>query len=157
MARKGSVRKRETVRDQVFNSLLISKMVTCIMRKGKKALAEKIVYSTLQNLKNKVENTEPIKIFEQSIANVRPNVEVRPRRIGGATYQIPMEVSEHRAVALAMRWIVGCAEERSGRSMIDKLTSELMDAYNNRGGAVTMRENKRKMAEANKAFAHYRW
>jgi small subunit ribosomal protein S7 len=157
MSRKGSVRKRETAPDQLFNSVLISKMVTCVMRQGKKALAEKIVYSSLNNLKNKVEGAEPIKVFEQSIANVRPYVEARPRRIGGATYQIPMEVSEHRAVALAMRWIVGAAEERSGRSMIERLTNELMDAYNNRGGAVTTKENKRKMAEANKAFAHYRW
>ena len=157
MARKGVVRKRKISGDQLFGSVLVARLITCILRCGKRALSEKIVYKTLESLKIKGESIEPIKVFEQAIANVKPQVEVRPRRIGGATYQIPMEVPEHRATALALRWIVTSAKDRSGKSMIEKLSHELLDAYNNRGGAVTMRENKRKMAEANKAFAHYRW
>ena len=157
MARKGTVRKREIAGDNLFNNILLARMVTCIMREGKRAVAEKIVYKALESLKVKGEAIEPIKIFEQSIANVKPQIEVRPRRIGGATYQIPMEVPDNRATALALRWIITAAKERSGKSMIEKLTNELLDAYNNRGGAITARENKRKMAEANKALAHYRW
>lgn len=157
MARKGTVRKREIPGDHLFNNVLISRMITCIMRQGKRALAEKIIYQTLAGLKIKGESIEPIKVFEQSVSNVKPQIEVRPRRIGGATYQIPMEVPDSRATALALRWIITAAKERSGKSMIEKLTNELVDAYNNRGGAITVRENKRKMAEANKAFAHYRW
>lgn len=157
MARKGTVRKREIVGDNLFNNILLTRMITCIMREGKRAVAEKIVYKALESLKVKGEAIEPIKIFEQSIANVKPQIEVRPRRIGGATYQIPMEVPDNRATALALRWIITAAKDRSGKSMTEKLTNELLDAYNNRGGAITARENKRKMAEANKAFAHYRW
>ena len=157
MARKGIVRKRKIAGDHLFDNILISRIITCIMRRGKRALAEKIVYKTLEGLKIKGEAAEPIKIFEQSIGNVKPQIEVRPRRIGGATYQIPMEVPDNRATLLALRWIITAAKERSGKSMVEKLTHELLDAYNNRGGAITVRENKRKMAEANKAFAHYRW
>ncbi len=157
MARKGTTKKREIAPDHRFNNTLVAKMITCIMRQGKKSIAENIVYAALQALIIKGEDISPIQIFEQSIANVTPQIEVRPRRIGGATYQIPMEVPAHRATALALRWLVTSAKARAGKSMIERLTNELLDAYHSRGGAITMRENKRKMAEANKAFAHYRW
>jgi small subunit ribosomal protein S7 len=156
MARKGSTKIREATPDPLFGSVLVSRFVSYIMKEGKKAVAEKIIYGTLDGLKAKG-HPEPVKALEDAVSNVRPHVEVRPRRIGGATYQIPMEVSDRRSTALALRWIISCAKARSGTSMVDKLLNETLDALNNRGGAVGMRENKRKMAEANKAFAHYRW
>jgi small subunit ribosomal protein S7 len=156
MARKGSIKIREVVPDPLFSNVLVARFISYIMKEGKKAVAEKIIYKTLEGLKTKG-HAEPVKALEDAVSNVRPHVEVRPRRIGGATYQIPMEVSDRRSTALALRWIISCAKGRAGTSMIDKLSNEIMDALNNRGGAVTMRENKRKMAESNKAFAHYRW
>jgi small subunit ribosomal protein S7 len=156
MARKGSVKLREVSPDALFGNLLVGRFIAYMMREGKKSVSERIVYKTLEDLKTKG-HTDPIKALEQAVGNVRPHVEVRPRRIGGATYQIPMEVPDRRATALALRWIITSASARAGLSMVEKLSNELQDALNNRGGAVTMRENKRKMADANKAFAHYRW
>jgi len=156
MARKGSTKKREVIPDPLFNNVLVAKLISYIMKEGKKAVAERIVYQSLEMLKSKG-HPEPVKALEQSISNVRPHVEVRPRRIGGATYQIPMEVSEKRSIALALRSIIASAQSRKDKSMPSKLTNEILDALNERGGAIAMRENKRKMAEANKAFAHYRW
>ena len=156
MARKGSAKQREVIPDPLFGNVLVSRFVSYMMMDGKKSKAERIIYKTLEELKTKG-HPDPIKALEQAVSNVRPHVEVRPRRIGGATYQIPMEVSDRRSTALALRWIITSAKGRSGKSMVDNFSNELLDALNNRGGAITMRENKIKMAEANKAFAHYRW
>jgi small subunit ribosomal protein S7 len=156
MSRKGTTKIREVTPDPLFSSILVSRFVSYIMQDGKKAVAEKIIYSALEGLKTKG-HADPIKALEDAVNNVKPHVEVRPRRIGGATYQIPMEVSARRSSSLALRWIIASAKARAGVSMADKLLNEALDALNNRGGAVSMRENKRKMAEANKAFAHYRW
>jgi len=156
MARKGSIKKREVIPDPLFGNVLIARFVSYMMEDGKKSVAERIIYKALDGLKTKG-HPEPVKALEQAVTNVRPHVEVRPRRIGGATYQIPMEVSDRRSIALALRWIITSAKGRPGKSMVDKFSNEVLDALNNRGGAISMRENKRKMAEANKAFAHYRW
>ena len=157
MSRKGTARERKTPKDYLYGSVLVSKMINSIMLAGKKSIAEKIVYDALEKLKIEGDENKPIEIFHQSISNVMPKIEVRPQRVGGATYQIPTEVRERRAITLALRWIGLSAKARSGKSMTEKLTNELLDAYQNRGGAITTKENKRKMAEANKAFAHYRW
>jgi small subunit ribosomal protein S7 len=156
MSRKGSPAKREVLPDPVFNKIMVSKLVNYIMCKGKKSVAEKIVYGAFDVIKEKIK-ADPIEVFDQAMVNVRPSVEVRSRRIGGATYQVPMEVRDVRSVALALRWIVNSSQGRSEQSMKEKLAAEIMDAYNERGGAISIKENKRKMAEANKAFAHYRW
>ena len=156
MPRKGSIKKREIIADPLFNSILVTRFVTYIMKEGKKSVAERIIYGSLNALRSKG-HSEPVKSLEQAVSNVRPHIEVRPRRIGGTTYQIPMEVDDNRSIALALRWMIISAKGRSGRSMTNKLVDEIEDALNNRGGAFNMRENKRKMAEANKAFAHYRW
>ena len=156
MSRKGCVKRRPEVADPVFGSVLVAKLITRVMERGEKAIARRIVYGAFTQLKG-AEDSDRVKIFEQAVDNVRPRIEVRPRRVGGATYQVPTEVEERRAIALALRWMVNFAQGRSGKSMVEKLSNEIMDAYNNRGGAVNMRETKRKMAEANKAFSHYRW
>ncbi len=156
MSRKGSPSRREILPDPVFNKILVSKLVNYVMRSGKKSVAEKIVYGAFDIIKKQTK-LDPVEVFEQTVDNVRPAVEVRSRRVGGATYQVPMEVRDVRAIALALRWLVNSAQARSERCMKEKLAAEITDAYNNRGGAITMRENKRKMAEANKAFAHFRW
>ena len=156
MPRKGPIKKREVIADPLFSSVLVTRFITYVMKEGKKVVAERIIYEALNSLKSKG-HSEPAKALEQAVSNIRPHIEVRPRRIGGTTYQIPMEVDDNRSTALALRWMIISAKGRSGRSMTDKLADEIEDALNNRGGAFNMRENKRKMAEANKAFAHYRW
>lgn len=156
MPRKGSVKRKEIKPDSVFQSVLIAKFINCIMRKGKKILAEKIMYGALDLIREKT-GEDALKVFTKAVDHVKPKIEVRSRRIGGATYQIPIDVPEFRATSLGIRWIIESAKKRSEKSMVEKLSNELIDAYNNRGTAIKKREDTHKMAEANKAFAHYKW
>jgi len=156
MPRRGTIKKRKSKQDHFYNSSLISRFVVAVMKKGKKSLAEKIVYSAMEQVKEKSKE-DPLKMFEKAVENVRPTLETKSRRVGGATYQVPVEVSINRANSLAVRWILRYAKERPGKSMIEKLSSEILDAVNNRGGAIKKREDTHKMAEANRAFAHYKW
>lgn len=142
--------------DHFYNSTLISKFINAVMKKGKKSLAERIVYSSMEQVKQKAKE-DPLKMFEKAVENVRPSLETKSRRVGGATYQVPIEVPVNRATSLAVRWILRYATERPGKSMIDKLSTEILDAANNRGGAIKKREDTHKMADANRAFAHYKW
>ena len=156
MPRKREVRKREVLPDPKYRDTLIAKFVNGIMRLGKKSVAEDIFYRSLDIIKERTQS-DPLKTFKQAMDNVRPLIEVRPRRVGGATYQVPVEVRPSRKLALAIRWIIGFAKQRSEKTMEEKLAGELIDAANNRGAAIKKREDTHKMAEANKAFAHYRW
>jgi len=156
MPRRREVRKREIIPDPKYHDVLISKFINGIMRRGKKSVAERIFYGALDIIKDKT-HSDPLKIFNQAMENVKPLIEVRPRRVGGATYQVPVEVRSTRKVALAIRWVIGFAKKRSEKTMGEKLSSELIDAANNRGAAIKKKEDTHKMAEANKAFAHYRW
>lgn len=156
MPRRGTIKKRKLKPDHFYNSTLISKFINSVMKKGKKSVAERIVYSTMEQVKQKAKE-DPLKMFEKAVDNVRPSLETKSRRVGGATYQVPIEVSINRATSLAVRWILRFAAERPGKSMIEKLSAEIMDAANNRGGAIKKREDTHKMADANRAFAHYKW
>ncbi|SFN11648.1 30S ribosomal protein S7 [Thermodesulforhabdus norvegica] len=156
MPRRREVKKRDILPDPKYNSKLVAKFINHVMRKGKKSLAERIVYGAF-DLINQRTGKDPLEVFHQALENVRPIVEVKSRRVGGATYQVPVEVRPDRQNTLAMRWIVAYAKLRSERTMIQKLAGELLDAAQNRGGAVKKREDTHRMAEANKAFAHYRW
>jgi small subunit ribosomal protein S7 len=142
--------------DPKFGDIVISKFMSCLMYDGKRSVAEKIVYGAFDKIAERSGN-EPIKIFHTALENVRPNIEVRSRRVGGATYQVPVEVRSTRAQALAIRWLIEASRKRGENTMMDRLSAELMDASNNRGSAVKKREDTHKMAEANRAFAHYRW
>ncbi|NJB69536.1 small subunit ribosomal protein S7 [Desulfobaculum xiamenense] len=156
MPRKGPVPKREVLPDPIFHSVLASRFINRLMFDGKRSVAEKIFYSAVQALAEKTQE-EPIKAFEKALDNVKPQLEVKSRRVGGATYQVPMEVRPDRQVALAIRWLINYARSRGEKGMTDRLTNELHEAYGNRGGAVKKKEDTHRMAEANKAFAHYRW
>ncbi len=156
MPRKREVKRREILADPKYHDTLIAKFINGIMRRGKKSLAERIFYGSLDIIKDKI-HSDPTKTFKQAMDNVKPLIEVRPRRVGGATYQVPVEVRPSRKNALAIRWIIGYAKQRSEKTMEEKLAGELIDAANNRGAAIKKREDTHKMAEANKAFAHYRW
>jgi small subunit ribosomal protein S7 len=156
MPRRKVTDKREILPDPVYNSKLVSKFINTIMRHGKKTVAEKICYGAFDIIKAKTGN-DPLKVFKTALENVKPVIEVKPRRVGGATYQVPVDVRPQRRIALAFRWIIGFAKKRSGKSMKEKLAAELIDAANNTGASVKKREDTHKMAEANKAFAHYRW
>lgn len=156
MPRRGQVPKRQIPPDPVYGSTLIAELINRVMMSGKKSLAEKIVYGALQKIAEKT-GGDPVETFEKALKNVMPVLEVRPRRVGGATYQVPMEVRPERRKALALRWIVTNARERGEKTMIEKLAAELMDAANNTGASIKKKEDMHKMAEANKAFAHYRW
>jgi len=156
MPRKREVRKREILPDPKYHDLLTAKFINGIMRRGKKSVAEGIFYGALDIIKDKT-HSDPLKVFSQAMNNVKPLIEVRPRRVGGATYQVPVEVRQERKVALAIRWIIGFAKQRSEKTMEEKLSAELVDAANNRGASIKKKEDTHKMAEANKAFAHYRW
>jgi len=156
MPRKREVKKREVLPDPKYHDTLTAKFINGIMRRGKKSLAEGIFYHALDIIKEKT-HSDPIKIFGQAMNNVKPLIEVRPRRVGGATYQVPVEVRPERKLALAIRWIIGFSKARSEKTMEEKLSAELIDAANNRGAAIKKKEDTHKMAEANKAFAHYRW
>ena len=143
--------------DVRYDSALVSKFVNSLMKAGKKSTAEKVFYTAMDTLAKKYPNVEPLQIFENAVGNVKPLVEVKSKRVGGATYQVPFEVNRKRQQALAIRWIIGSARKRKGRPMAERLALELVDAYNKQGGAYTTRENTHKMAEANKAFAHFAW
>ncbi len=156
MPRRGLIKKRKVKPDHLYNSTLISTFVKAVMQKGKKTLAEKIVYGAMEQIKQNAKK-DPLKVFEKAMENVRPQLETKSRRVGGATYQVPIEVPSNRSASLAARWILKYANGRAGKSMMEKLSAEILDASNNRGGAIKKREDTHKMAEANRAFAHYRW
>ena len=156
MSRKRSAPKKIPIIDPKFKSLIIPKLINSIMYDGKKGIAEKIVYEAIEKIKTKTKE-EPINIFNEAINNIRPTVEVRSRRVGGATYQVPVEVKSKRAQALAIRWLVGASRKRKDKHMSDKIFNEIYDAYEKKGSAVKKREDVHKMAESNKAFAHFRW
>jgi small subunit ribosomal protein S7 len=156
MPRRGTIKKRKPQPDHFYNSTLISKFINTILKKGKKSLAENIVYKTMERVKQKSKE-DPLKMFEKAVENVRPVLETKSRRVGGATYQVPVEVLLNRSISLAIRWLIRFARDRAGKSMEEKLSAEIIDAVNNRGGAVKKREDIHKMAESNRAFAHYRW
>ena len=156
MPRKGPAPKRQILPDPRFNSKVLARFINKLMLQGKKSLAERITYGALEIVHEKT-GREAMDVFNQALSNAMPLVEVRPRRVGGATYQVPMEVRPDRRQAMAMRWLIGYARSRAGRSMEEKLAAELVDASNNMGAAIKKREDTHKMAEANKSFAHYRW
>ena len=156
MSRRHSAEKREINPDPKYGNLVVSKFMNSIMRAGKKSVAESIVYGAFEIIEGKTKQN-PVSIFEQALDNVMPSIEVRSRRVGGATYQVPVEVRPERAQALAIRWIIQYARGRAEQTMTDRLSAELMDAANNQGNSVKKREDTHKMAEANKAFSHYRW
>jgi small subunit ribosomal protein S7 len=156
MSRRHSAEKREINPDPKFGDLIVTKFMNAVMYDGKKSIAETIVYGALDQVQAKTKQ-EPVTVFHQALDNVAPHVEVRSRRVGGATYQVPVDVRPERRQALAIRWLITAARNRNETTMIDRLSGELMDAANNRGTAVKKREDTHKMAEANRAFAHYRW
>mgnify|MGYP001390132550 CR=1 FL=1 len=156
MSRKKQAPKRIFYPDSKYNSLILAKFINFVMYDGKKSTSEKIIYKALEKIKNKTKE-DPIKIFDTAIANIRPNLEVRSRRIGGATYQVPQEVKSKRSQTLALRWLLEATRKRKNKSMSDKLFNEIMDASQNKGTSIKKREDTHRMAESNKAFAHYRW
>ncbi len=156
MPRRGTVKKRKPQPDHFYNSTLISIFVNTILKKGKKNTAQKIVYTAMERVKQKAKE-DPLKMFEKAVENVRPVLETKSRRVGGATYQVPIEVALNRSTSLAVRWLIRYARDRAGKSMEEKLSAEIIDAVNHRGGAVKKKEDIHKMAESNRAFAHYRW
>ncbi|OIP95352.1 MAG: 30S ribosomal protein S7 [Syntrophobacteraceae bacterium CG2_30_61_12] len=156
MPRRREVPKREVLPDPKFNGKLVAKFVNNLMRKGKKSLAERILYGAFELIEQRGKQ-DPLDVFHKALDNVRPVIEVKSRRVGGATYQVPVEVRYPRRDALAMRWLIGYAKQRSERTMMQKLAGEFMDAAQSRGAAIKKREDTHRMAEANKAFAHYRW
>jgi small subunit ribosomal protein S7 len=156
MPRRREVKKREILPDPKYREVMVAKFIDVLMRKGKKSLAEGIFYDSLEILKDKSKD-DPLKVFKQAMENVKPVVEVKSRRVGGATYQVPVEVRPNRRTSLAIRWIIQFAKERSEKSMQERLAAEFLDAANNKGATIKKREDTHRMAEANKAFAHYRW
>ena len=156
MSRRRRPEKREILPDPVYKDQILSKFMNNLMLDGKKSIAESIVYGALDTMQTRAK-ADPIQLFHDALNNVKPQIEVRSRRVGGATYQVPVEVRPERRQALAIRWIIQAARDRSGHSMREKLSAELLDAFNRRGNAVKKREDTHKMADANKAFAHYRW
>ena len=157
MARRRAAVKREKLPDPKYHDYLVSRFVSSLMKDGKKSVAERILYGALDILTTKETNEESIGVFKSAIDNVRPSLEVKSRRVGGSTYQVPVEVQANRSQSLAIRWIIANASKRNGKSMKTKLADELLDAYQNRGSSIKKKEDTHKMAEANKAFAHYRW
>ena len=156
MSRKKRAPKRIPVIDPKFKSAIIPKLINSLMFDGKKTTAEKIVYDALVKIKSKSKE-EPISVFNEAINNIRPTVEVRSRRVGGATYQVPVEVKSNRSQALALRWLIDASRKRKDKKMSDKIFNEIFDAYNSKGAAIKKKEDTHKMAESNKAFAHFRW
>lgn len=156
MPRRGNVPKREVLPDPMYNSVLVTKLVNSIMLDGKKGVAQKVVYGAFDAIKEKTGN-EPLDVFTQALENIMPSLEVKARRVGGATYQVPMEVRPARRQTLGLRWLTSYARARGERTMAERLAGEIMDAANNTGAAVKKREDTHKMAESNKAFAHFRW
>ena len=156
MSRRHRAEKRDIIPDAKFGDVIVTKFMNSIMHDGKKSVAEAIVYGAFESIQQKT-RSEPLAVFKQALDNVSPSIEVRSRRVGGATYQVPVEVRSERRQALAIRWIIGAARGRNDKTMVDRLSAELLDAANNRGNAVKKREDTHRMAEANRAFAHYRW
>lgn len=156
MPRRGSPPRREIPPDIKYNSVLVAKLINKVMMNGKKSVAEWIVYRAFDIIREKT-GRNPVEVFEHAVQNAAPVLEVRPRRVGGATYQVPIEVPEHRRISLALRWLVNFARERSGKSMAEKLAAEIIDAANNTGATIKKKEDTHKMAEANRAFAFFRW
>ena len=157
MPRRKLIEKRPVPADSKYNSVLVSKFINGLMLDGKRSVAQRIIYEAFEVIAGKVKEEEAVTVFDAAMENVRPRVEVKSRRVGGATYQVPIEVRAERRNALAIRWIIGFAKKRSGQTMSGKLAAELLDAYSNRGASVKKKDDTHKMAEANKAFAHYRW
>jgi small subunit ribosomal protein S7 len=156
MPRKGTVERRETGADPRFSNPLVAKFINCMMWDGKKSTAEHIFYRALEKVRERA-NDDPLKVFKKAIENCKPMLEVKTRRVGGANYQVPVEVNANRRTSLSIRWLIGYARARGEKGMMDKLSAEIMDAANNRGAAIKKKEDTHRMAEANKAFAHYRW
>ena len=156
MPRRGNVPKREVLPDPMYNSVLVTKLVNSVMLDGKKGVAQKVVYSAFDMIKDKTGN-EPLDVFNQAMENIMPSLETKSRRVGGTTYQVPMEVRPARRQTLGLRWLTAYARARGERTMAERLAGEIMDAANNSGNAVKKREDTHKMAESNKAFAHFRW
>ena len=157
MPRKKMLDKRPVAPDPKFNSVLVAKFTNGLMVNGKKTVARRLFYDAMEIIGGKLADQEPLTVFEEAMENVRPRVEVKSRRVGGATYQVPVEVRPERRNALAIRWIINFSKNRSGQTMSERLAAELLDAFNNRGASVKKKDDTHKMAEANKAFAHYRW
>ena len=155
MPRKGPAPRRELMPDPIYRSVVVTQLVNKILQRGKRSTAEKIVYGAFDAISGKA--GDPVKVFHDALENVKPAIEVRSRRVGGATYQIPVEVRAERRQTLAIRWIIEAVRGRNENTMVDRLSNELLDAANNRGNAVKKREDTHRMAEANKAFSHYRW
>ena len=157
MPRKGTVEHREVLPDPIYSSDLVEKFINCMMWDGKKAISQQIFYKALEKAAGAA-NEEPLKVFKKAVENCKPLLEVKTRRVGGANYQVPVEVNNNRRTSLAIRWLIGYARERGEKGgMVEKLSAELLDAANNRGAAIKKKEDVHRMAEANKAFAHYRW
>ena len=156
MSRRHRAEKREIIPDAKFGDIVVTKFMNSVMHDGKKSVAEAIVYGALDSIESKLK-TDPLPVFKQALDNVAPAIEVRSRRVGGATYQVPVEVRTDRRQALAIRWLIQAARDRNDKTMVDRLSAELMDAANNRGNAVKKKEDTHRMADANKAFAHYKW
>lgn len=157
MPRKRRIEPREILPDRKFNNTMVAKFMNNLMKKGKRSTAENIFYTALDQIGQKIKDEEPVEVFKQAIENVKPVLEVRSRRVGGANYQVPIEVRPSRREALAFRWILIAARNRPEKTMAERLAGEFMDAYNKMGTAIKKREDTHKMAEANRAFAHYRW
>ena len=157
MAKKFTASSQQLKPDPKYNSKLAAKFINCLMWDGKKSTAQSVFYDAMEIISKKVNDTEPIDVFEKAINNVKPLIEVRSKRVGGASYQVPMQVNAKRRQSLAFRWILASARSKKGKPMCERLASELMDAYKEQGGAMTTRENVHRMAEANKAFAHFAW
>jgi small subunit ribosomal protein S7 len=157
MAKQTTASAQQLKPDPKYNSKLVSKFINCLMRKGKKNVAQQVFYDAMDIISQKVKDADTIKVFETAVNNVKPMIEVRSKRVGGASYQVPMQVNSRRQQSLAIRWIVLAAREKKGKPMCERLASELIDAYGGHGGAMTTRENIHRMAEANKAFAHFVW
>ena len=155
--RRRRITKRELTPDVKYNSELVARLINTLMRNGKKTVAQSIVYGAFDVIKSKKKDMEPLEVFIQAVENVKPNLEVKSRRVGGATYQVPLDVPAERQVALAMRWIVTYSQAKKGKSMMQSLASELLDAFDNTGSSIKKKDDTHKMAQANKAFAHYRW
>ncbi|KPJ71512.1 30S ribosomal protein S7 [Parcubacteria bacterium DG_74_3] len=156
MARRRRIKKRDAIPDPVYNNVQVAKFINRIMKKGKKTIARKIVYGAFEKIREKTKK-EPLEVFNQALTNASPLIEVRPKRIGGATYQVPVEVRGDRKMALAMRWIIQVAKARKGKPMKERLAEELLETAENRGAVIKKKENVHKMAEANRAFAHFAW
>ncbi len=157
MAKKFTASSQQLKPDPAYNSKLVSKFINCLMLDGKKSVAQRVFYDAMDIVSKKLKDTQPLEVFEKAINNVKPMIEVRSKRVGGSSYQVPMQVSTRRQQSLAFRWILQSARGKKGTPMCERLAAELMDAYNERGGAMTTRENIHRMADANKAFAHFAW